>query len=133
MNKEKLEILKDYLKLGEFPILIEDTYKDIFKNSILLANDCKIEDLNGHYEGVDFCPPDWYTKLLEQAKKTRPVLMIRNVNKIDINGQTKFIEILKYKKISTFDLPKNTLIVLTVTDLDSNKLNEEVVSLVAII
>ena len=59
--------------------------------------------------------------------------MIRNINKIDISDQAKFIEILKYKQISTFDLPKNTLIILTVTDLNSNKLNKEVASLVAMI
>ena len=59
--------------------------------------------------------------------------MIRNINKIDINDQAKFIEILKYKQIATFELPKNTLIILTVTDLNSNKLNKEVASLVAMI
>lgn len=133
MKQEKLKLLKDYLELGQIPILIEDTYQSIFKDSIFLTNDCQIEDLNGHYEGIDFCPPNWYTKLLNQSKKTRPVLMIRNINKIDINDQAKFIEILKYKQIATFELPKNTLIILTVTDLNSNKLNKEVASLVAMI
>ena len=49
----------------------------------------------------------------------------------NLEEQTKFIEILKYKKVSTFEIPKNCLVIVTCSDLTANKINEEVYSLLA--
>ena len=59
------------------------------------------------------------------------MLVINNINEIDVNEQTKFIEILKYKKISTFDLPKDCIIIVTAKNLKERPINEEVYSLLA--
>ena len=53
------------------------------------------------------------------------------INEAPLEEQTKFIEILKYKKVSTFELPKNCLVIVTCSDLTTNKINEEVYSLLA--
>ena len=130
MNQEKRTMLETFLKSGISPLLLEDISSDIFENAIILESDCDISLLNGHYEGIDFIAPEWYRQLIEQ-KNDIPILIIKDINKIPSEEQTKFIELLKYKKISTFDLPKNCIIIVTCQNLKENKINEEIYSLIA--
>lgn len=129
MNEERLNLLKEYIKLGNFPILIQNIPTNYFNNSVVIKSDIDRLKLNGHYENTDFCPPIWYKELLEKSKLGYVFLIIENINKINLEEQTKFIELLKYKKISTFDLPKNCLIIVTCSDLKINRINEKVYSL----
>ena len=69
--------------------------------------------------------------LLTNTLPNHVFLVIENINEIKLEEQTKFIEILKYKKVSTFELPKNCLVIVTCSDLTANKINEEVYSLLA--
>lgn len=128
MYKEKLEILDAYLKSGLTNILIEDMSKEIFEDEIILESNCTIEDLNGHYEGIEFMPPKWYQELIKNNKK---ILVINDINKLPFEQQTKFNEILIYKKISTFNLPKDCIVIVLVNNLQENKMCEEVYSLLA--
>lgn len=131
MNKEKLKIFEDYIKLGISPLLVQNMSTDLFDDSVVIDATISKGELNGHYENTEFCPPLWYKELLEKSKANHVILIIKNINEISLEEQTKFVEILKYKKVSTFDLPENCLIVVTYTDLNTNKINEEVYSLVA--
>ncbi len=128
MNKERLEMLNEYIKSGITPILIENMPASVFDNATILNANCDISDLNGHYENINFVAPSWYNKLKQNQTK---MLVINNINEIDVNEQTKFIEILKYKKISTFDLPKDCIIIVTAKNLKERPINEEVYSLLA--
>lgn len=128
MNKERLEMLNEYIKSGITPILIENMPASVFDNATILNANCDISDLNGHYENINFVAPSWYNKLKQNQTK---MLVINNINEIDVNQQTKFIEILKYKKISTFDLPKDCIIIVTAKNLKERPINEEVYSLLA--
>lgn len=125
MYKEKIELLNNYLKSGINVILLENFKNEIFKDNVTLDKNSAV---CGHYEGVEFMAPDWYYKLLENDEK---ILVIKDINKMDLNEQTKFIEIIKYKKVNTFDLPSNTIIIILVENLKDYKLNEEIYSLVA--
>jgi len=127
MNKDKLLMLDSYVKAGVSPILLEDIPAEIFEDAIILEGDCDKSLLNGHYEKEEFYPPKWYSELL---KKEKPLLVIKDINKISIEEQGKFIELFKYKKVSTFELSKNCIIILTVSNLKENRINEEVYSLV---
>ena len=130
MKKEQLELLKDYIKINMSPLLIPSLLKEYFKNTILLKNDIDRKELNGHYEGMEFTPPIWYQELIQKSKNNDYViLMIENINEISKEEQMKFIEILKYKKISTFDLPKNCIIIATYNHLKEKTIAEEVYSL----
>lgn len=126
MNKERLELLTNYIKAGVSPLLIQNIPTDFFSNSVVLNTQAEV---CGHYENTQFVAPAWYQELLNKSKNNIAILLIENINEIPINEQTKFIEILKYKKVSTFMLPKNCLIVVTCTDLNTHKINEEVYSL----
>ena len=128
MKSERMEMLEGLLKSKVSPVLIENFPASIFTDAVIIESNCNIEDLNGHYEGMDFMPPEWYKKLENLTEK---VLVISNINKIPVSDQKKFIEILKYKKVSTFDLPSNTIILVTASNLEENKINEEVYSLMA--
>ncbi len=129
MDKEKLVLLKKYLELGLFSLLIQNKYMDYFDNYVIINADIDRCELNGHYENLNYCPPSWYEELVKKSTLSSVVLIINNIDKISLTEQTKFIEILKYKKISTFNLPDNCIVVVTYSNLDSNKINEEVYSL----
>lgn len=129
MNNERLELFKSYLKAGISPLLVQNIPVNIFDNFVIIKANIDKSELNGHYEDTEFVPPIWYKELIEKSKINTAILIIENINEIDINEQIKFIEILKYKKVSTFELPKNCIIIVTCSDLSKNKINEEVYSL----
>lgn len=128
MNKDRLKMLSEYIKSGISPILFENIPTSILENAIVLEANCNKSELNGHYEGINFVAPTWYNELKKSLTK---ILVINNINDINKEEQTKFIELLKYKKISTFDLPKNCIIVVTSNNLKEKPINEEVYSLMA--
>lgn len=128
MNKEKILSLEKILKSGINTVLIEDIDFDFLYDYVLLDADCDNKELNGHYENIEFVAPEWYKTLII---KKNPILVIKEINKLSLEEQIKFVEILKYKKISTFELPKNTIIIVTCKNLKNYKINEEIYSLVA--
>lgn len=131
MKKLDSNYLKEYLKINICPILVEDLPLDIFDKAIILNNNCDINELNGHYEGIDFLPPNWYKELLETSKTTMPLLIINNLNQLPINEQSKFNEILKYRKISTFKLPLDCRIIVSCNDINKYPISEDVYNLLA--
>lgn len=130
MRQEQVELIKEYMSLG-FPILIDHSVSNIFQNPVILDSKCEPSELNGHYEKMEFVAPDWYQTIQEKSKTTSPILIIQNINQLPLTEQTKFIEILKYKKVSTFPLPKNCVIVVTFDSSKENLIHEEVSSLLA--
>ena len=77
---------------------------------------------------MEFVSPEWLNKL---EGSTPSILVIDKIDSIPKNEQTKFVEILKYRQVSTFELPKNTVIVVTAKEINENTINEEIYSLVA--
>lgn len=131
MNKERLDLLENYIRSGMSPLLVQDMPSAFFSNIVIIKSNIDRSELNGHYENTDFIPPLWYKELVEKSKVKPVVLMIENINEIPLEEQTKFVELLKYRKISTFELPRNCLVIATCSDLSTNKINEEVYSLLA--
>lgn len=131
MNESKKKLLLNYMNSNVCPILVENVSSDYFKNCVILASSCDVSLLNGRYEETEFVAPSWYNDLIDISKKGKAVLVIDKINDVDLDEQTKFIEILKYRKISTFDLPKDCVVVLTCNNLKEKPINEEVYSLVA--
>ena len=125
MKQDRISVLETYIKANMSPLLLDD----IFVNDIIINADCDISLLNGHYEGTSFVAPDWYQDLLDRVKKERPIIVIKNINMIPVTEQNKFIEILKYRKISTFELPEQCLIIVTANNLNNHPISEDVYSL----
>lgn len=128
MNDVKRELLMSYIKSNAAPILVDFMDGNSIPNSVVLPANCEMTELNGHYENTEFKSPKWLNKLEESASS---ILVIDKIDSIPKNEQTKFIEILKYRQVSTFELPKNTVIVVTAKEINENAINEEIYSLVA--
>ena len=126
MDKIKREMFEDYVKSGINSFLLEDVNSSVFKNSAIIESNCDASSLNGHYENEDFVAPSWYLDLINNKKK---ILVIDNINDVSENEQGKFIEILRYRKVSTFDLPKSCIVVATCSNIKESPINEEVYSL----
>lgn len=130
MKKIDLESLRELLKL-KMPILVEDLPESLFEDAVILNSDCDVSELNGHYEGLEFVPPIWYEILCDKCKNKSTLLIINGINNESEEDQLKFVEILKYHKVSTFILPKNCAIITTAYDMKNKKVAEEIYSLTA--
>ena len=128
MNDAKRELLMNYIKSNVAPILVDFIDGSSIPNSVVLPANLEITELNGHYDNVEFVSPEWLNKL---EGSTPTILVIDKIDSIPKNEQTKFVEILKYRQVSTFELPKNTVIVVTAKEINENTINEEIYSLVA--
>lgn len=128
MKAEGKELLYKYIKSCVSPILLNKTYAGIFKNPVVIESNCSLDLLNGHYEGDKFVAPVWYNELIQRQT---PILLINGINNVPTEKQCRFIEILKYRKVNTFELPKNCVIVATYSDLEKSPISEELYSLMA--
>ena len=129
MNDAKRELLMSYIKSNVAPILVNFIDGNNIPNSVVLPANIEISELNGHYVNTEFISPEWLNKL--KNSNTPTILVIDKIDSIPKNEQKKFVEILKYRKVSTFEIPKNTVIVVTAKEINENTINEEIYSLVA--
>lgn len=126
----RLVLLKTYINSNFSPVLLENASSSLFQdNATIIKSTMDISELNGHYEELDFVPPYWYQDLVNN---NRQFLVIDKISEIPKSEQKKFIEILKYRKVSVFDIPKSVVIVLISSELNNN-IDEEILSLVAVI
>ena len=112
-NKKQIEMLKEYLKVNIAPILVDFITKDFFEDKVVIDSKCNKEELNEIYDKEKILPPKWYSKLIEEQKK--------------------FIEILKYKKVSTFKLPEDIRIIITANKINKDKIAQEIFELTSCI
>ena len=94
---------------------------------ILQAN-IDANELNGYYDGSSFNPPNWLFEILNT--KASKILVIDKIDSISKEEQLKFSELLEYRKISTFELPKNCIIIVTANEINKEKISEEIFSIV---
>ena len=105
----------------------EDLVNDI-KNAVILPANIDSKELNGHYDGVDFLPPKWMSEIL--GTNASKILIIDKIDSVSKEEQLKFCELLEHRKISTFSLPENCVILVTANEVNKNKISEEIYSLV---
>ena len=125
----KKELFLSYIKANIAPVLVDFISSQDLKDAIILPADINVKELNGHYVGIDFVPPKWFSKILNISNDR--ILVIDKIDIISKEEQIKFIELLKYRKISTFELPQNVIVIVTANDINKNTINEGIFSLVA--
>lgn len=132
MNNSKLEMLRLYMQSNLVPILLLGVPTKVLNDcSTIISASISRSELNGHYEGIEFKPPNWYKELLS-SKHNKKILVIDDLSTIPKEEQRKFIEILKYRKISVFKLPENCIIIIIITCSKQDALiDEDIYSLVA--
>lgn len=127
--ENKKELLMSYIKANVAPILVNFISGKDIPGAIVISADVDAKELNGHYDGADYMPPKWYNELV--TNNNSKVLVIDLIDSINKEEQLKFIELLEYRKISTFELPKDCVIIVTAKEVNKDKISEEVYSLVA--
>ena len=127
--ENKKELLMSYIKANVAPILVNFISGKDIPGAIVISADVDTKELNGHYDGVDYMPPKWYNELV--TNNNSKVLVIDLIDSINKEEQLKFIELLEYRKISTFELPKDCVIIVTAKEVNKDKISEEIYSLVA--
>ena len=127
--ENKKELLMSYIKANVAPILVDFISGKDIPGAIVISADVDAKELNGHYEGANYMPPTWYNELI--TNNNSKVLVINLIDSINKEEQLKFIELLKYRKISTFELPKDCVIIVTAKEVNKDKISEEIYSLVA--
>lgn len=127
--ENKKELLMSYIKANVAPILVNFISGKDIPGAIIISADVDAKELNGHYDGVDYMPPKWYNELV--TNNNSKVLVIDLIDSINKEEQLKFIELLEYRKISTFELPKDCVIIVTAKEVNKDKISEEIYSLVA--
>lgn len=124
-------MLLTYLKSNVAPVLVDFLPINDFDFAVTIPANIDIKELNGHYEGLDFIPPKWLNEILSSTKNK--MLVIDKIDTISKEEQLKFVELLKYRKILTFELPKDCLIIITANEINTEKISNEIYSLVACI
>ncbi len=127
--ENKKELLMSYIKANVAPILVNFISGKDIPGAIVISADIDAKELNGHYDGADYMPPKWYNELV--TNNNSKVLVIDLIDSINKEEQLKFIELLEYRKISTFELPKDCVIIVTAKEVNKDKISEEIYSLVA--
>ena len=116
-----------------------ENFETITHIAVYNENQCRgiINLRNNHFKLTRNIEGDWNFNEFRDLviNPNNPILMdngdinIDNINNVGLEEQKKFIELLKYKKISTFELPNDCLIIVTCSNLKKNKISEEVYSL----
>ena len=127
--ENKKELLMSYIKANVAPILVNFISGKDIPGAIVVSADVDAKELNGHYDGADYMPPKWYNELV--TINNSKVLVIDLIDSINKEEQLKFIELLEHRKISTFELPKDCVIIVTAKEVNKDKISEEIYSLVA--
>ena len=127
--ENKKELLMSYIKANVAPILVDFISGKDIPGAIVISADVDAKELNGHYEGANYMPPTWYNELI--TNNNSKVLVINLIDSINKEEQLKFIELLKYRKVSTFELPTDCVIIVTAKEVNKDKISEEIYSLVA--
>lgn len=127
--ENKKELLSSYIKANVAPILVNFIEGKDIPGAIIIPANIDQKDLNGHYENENFLAPKWLNEVL--STNASSVIVIDNIDSISKEEQSKFIELLEYRKISTFELPKNCVIIVTAKEINKDKISEEIYSLVA--
>lgn len=129
MYNEKLKLLKFYIIANIVPILEDFIFGNDIPNSIVIQANVNKSELVGYYEKTDFLPPKWYNELL--ISNTPKMLVIDRIDLISKEEQLKFLELLRYRKVSTFELPETCVLIVTASTINKDTINKDIYSLVA--
>lgn len=127
--EDKKEMLSSYIKANVAPVLVDFISGKDINGAVVLPANIDVKELNGHYEESEFVSPKWFNDII--STNANRILVIDKIDTISKEEQLKFCELLEYRKISTFNLPESCVIIVTANEINKNKINEEIFSLVA--
>ena len=111
-------------RLEVSPLIICGTLNRMLESGVIIDASISSTELGIIQTANGPKKPSWFIDLEQNKSKT---LVINNIDKIDEYEQQKFVEILKYKTISSVSLPQKTKIVVLCNNL--NKVSSTILSL----
>lgn len=127
--EKRQELLMSYIRANVAPILVDFISGKDVKGAVVIPANIDNKELIGHYDGIDFMPPKWLSEVTQTNESK--FLIIDKIDTISKEEQLKFCELLEHRKISTFELPKSCVIIVTANEINKDKINEGIYSLVA--
>lgn len=120
MNKDIIEMQRN---CNATCVIILDEHHQELNNSLIIDSD--IEDYK-LYSGLHGAPI--FKEQLENISKEDEItyLVIRNLDKITEEKQNRYLGLVKDRHFQGYDLPKNIIIVLTITNKEQlNKISKD--------
>ena len=103
--------------------------EEYLQYATFLPADCDAPTLRGSFDGRDFHAPEWAAGLDANSDAPMNLLVIRGMETLSDRAQTKFRDILKFRKSWMTELPENcAVVVLLPADF---RLNPEIGALMA--
>ena len=119
--ENKKEMLLSYIRANVAPILVDFISGNDINGAVVLPANVDVKELNGYYDGADFMPPKWLNEIL--GTNANKILVIDKIDAIAKEEQLKFCELLEHRKISTFELPKSCVIIVTANEINKDKIS----------
>ena len=117
MKENLVEVLNNNKK---WPIILKNVSETEIENSVIINSNISNSELAVLLTENGTETPKWLKDLLVKSKlEENVVLTIANIDKIDVSEQEKFYGLLKYKSLNGFDLPTNSQIVLTCSNIEN--------------
>ena len=109
MDSKKIQIVKESIVDYVIPLFIVGEC-NLFteQNATIVSATCEKEDM----AIISGNMPKWIAEIFGKASANNNTLVITDIEKIAIDEQEKFLEILKENQISSVRLPKNLKIVM---------------------
>lgn len=118
--------LEDTAKVS--PVLVAGVNASEFENAVVLSGDINSKELGIVNESAGLRKPEW---LKEYEKKGCDTIVIDGIDKVDVEEQEKFFELIKYKTISSVEFEKSPKIIVIYKNID--KVSQNISSLCAIL
>ena len=117
MKENLVEVLNNNKK---WPVILKNVSETEIENAVIINSNISNSELAVLPTENGTETPKWLKDLLVKSKlEEKVVLTIANIDKIDVSEQEKFYGLLKYKSLNGFDLPTNSQIVLTCSNIEN--------------
>jgi len=125
MNSNKMQVVKESIIDYAMPLFIVGKCS-LFteQNATVISATCE----KGNFVIIGGYTPKWVSEVFSKADTNNNTLVITDIEKIDIDEQEKFLELLKENQVSSVKLPKNLKIV--ILSKEKCDINEKIARLV---
>lgn len=131
MNQAKMDLFSSYVYANVAPILTSYVPIELLNQAIIIPACVSKEALNGFYDKNVFKVPSWIKILHSRKDLPASFLVIDDITSISKEEQIKFRELIKYRKINSFKLPDNCVVIVIAKNISKETINSELYSLMA--
>jgi len=121
----KTEIIKEYIKDNITPIWLEGFNLTMFKDMTVVPPEAPRSDFAVLVGANGPIYPKWYKLVMSKQHKPINLLVFESIDLLSDEEQERFLELVKYRRISNVKLPENCCIILTTAKQNQGRINEK--------